>query len=78
MKKSKKKKLRKEAKIVKLHQHKRIDEYGDIVVFGFSHPVEAAHKNVKTQKVHDETVRLENAAPNFVKKSKEWRDDSYV
>ena len=67
MKKSKRKKQKEEARVVKLHQHKKVDDYGNIIVFGFAHPVEADHKNPKTQKSHDESVRLECAAPNLVR-----------
>ena len=47
MKKSKTKKV-----VVKMHQHK--DQFGH--VFGAPHPVDAEHKNPKTQKFHELTV----------------------
>ena len=48
MSKNKKKKVQ----AVIMHQHK--DEFGH--VFGALHPVDAEHKNKKTQKFHDITV----------------------
>lgn len=47
MKKSKEKKV-----VVKMHQHK--DEFGRVC--GAKHPLDATHKNAKTQKLHDLTV----------------------
>jgi len=47
MKKSKKKKVE-----VEMHQHR--DQFG--IKFGSSHPINAKHKNKKTQKFHDMTV----------------------
>ena len=48
MKKAKKKKLE-----VKMHQH--VDEFG--IKFGAAHPIDAEHKNKKTQKFHDLTIK---------------------
>ena len=56
MKKSKKKDTE-----VKMHQHK--DYLGRI--FGSPHPIDADHKNIKTQKFHENTV---NGYPNAVRK----------
>ena len=38
-----------------MHQH--IDESG--IPFGKAHPVDANHKNEKTQKVHEKTMKHE-------------------
>jgi len=50
MKKAKKKKV-----TVVMHQH--VDEMG--IKFGAAHPLNAEHKNKKTQKFHDLTVAKE-------------------
>lgn len=49
MKKSKKK------KIVPVEMHQHHDKFRNI--FGKPHPIDAEHKNKKTQKYHDLTVR---------------------
>ena len=41
----------KEVEVV-MHQHR--DEFG--IKFGSSHPINAEHKNKKTQKFHDQTI----------------------
>lgn len=49
MKKSKKKKI----EVVVMHQHQ--DNFGH--VFGAPHPINAMHKNKKTQEFHDSTIK---------------------
>lgn len=46
------KKKKKKLKVVECHQH--VDERG--IKFGASHPVDAVHKNPKTQKMHELTI----------------------
>jgi hypothetical protein len=48
-----KKHKKKKIKPVGMHQH--IDEKGN--VFGKLHPVDTVHKNPKTQRFHDNTIR---------------------
>lgn len=47
-----KKAQRKKLQVVELHQHN--DSQGR--VFGAPHPVDAEHKNKKTQRFHDRTI----------------------
>ena len=44
---------KKQIKEVKMHQH--VDEFG--IKFGAAHPENAEHKNEKTQKYHDLTIK---------------------
>ncbi|HUU88349.1 MAG TPA: hypothetical protein VMX17_11420 [Candidatus Glassbacteria bacterium] len=55
------KKSKKKAAEAKIHQHE--DYLGR--VFGSLHPIDAKHKNIKTQKFHEGTV---NGYPNKVRK----------
>ena len=49
------KKMKSKKVIVECHQH--VDKNG--IKFGGSHPIEASHKNLKTQAHHDRTVSLD-------------------
>ena len=59
MKKSEKKKETKVNRLVEMHQHKTFKS-GSINVHGFSHPLNLKHEMKKTQKAHDDTIRIDN------------------
>lgn len=45
----------KKKQVVKVKMHQHMDQQGR--VFGGPHPMDAEHKNAKTQKMHDLTMK---------------------